>query len=171
MKHTNIYILAIKELLGRKNYLIGLLILAPIIFLLLIYIPVRTIPGNDFAFQLSLLTVGDRILLVILSLLTALSIVMNIFVLRNKSNTQNSLSMAGQSGTGILSGVIGSVFGTATCASCATSLFGFLGVGGVFFLLEYRTWIVAASIILILVSLYFTSRKVIGVCESCRVRE
>lgn len=170
MKYANIYFLAAKQILSIKNYLIGLVFLAPAIFWLLLYIPVRTIPGNDFAFQLSILTTKDRVLLITLSLFTALSIIMNIFVLRNKLTTKNSLSMAGQGGTGLLSGVIGSVFGTASCASCVASVFGFLGIGGVLFLLQYRTWIATTSIVLILISLYFTSRKVLGICESCRVR-
>jgi hypothetical protein len=171
MRYVKIYLLAARQLLNSKNYLFGLSILPFIIFWFLLYIPVRTIPGNDFAFQVSLLTVKDRILLGTLSLLTALSILMNIYVLRNKPGAQTGLATAGQGGTGLLSGVIGSVFGTATCASCVASIFGFLGVGGVFFLLQYRSWITTASIILILVSLYFTSRKVLGICESCKVRK
>lgn len=170
MKYANIYLLAVKQVLSIKSYLIGLVFLAPAIFWLLLYIPVRTIPGNDFAFQLSILIARDRVLLTTLSVLTALSIVMNIFILRNKPTTQNSFSTAGQGGTGLLSGVIGSVFGTASCASCVASIFSFLGMGGVLFLLQYRTWITTTSIVLILISLYFTSRKVLGICESCRVR-
>ncbi len=167
MKYANTYFLAAKHVIGSKEYLFGLLVLAFAIFWLLVYIPVRTIPGNDFAFQLSLLAPKDHILLITLSVLSALSIIMNIYVLRHKPTVQTGLSMVGQGGGGLLSGIIGSVFGTATCASCAASILGFLGIGGVLFLLQHRTWITTASVILILVSLYFTSRKVLGVCESC----
>lgn len=169
MKYVNIYFIAVKHVLNSKSYLVGLFSLTFVVFWLLIYIPVRTIPGNDFAFQLSILTANDHILLSALSLLTALSIIMNIYVLRHKPTVQTTLSLAGQGGGGIISGIIGSVFGTATCASCVVSILGFLGIGGVLFLLQYRTWITTASIILILVSLYFTSRKVLGICESCMV--
>lgn len=170
MKYVNIYFLAVKHVLSSKSYLVGLFSLTFVIFWLLIYIPVRTIPGNDFAFQLSLLAPKDHILLITLSVLTALSIIMNVYVLRHKPTIQTGLSMTGQGGTGLISGIIGSVFGTATCASCVASILGFLGIGGVLFLLQYRTWITTASIILILVSLYFTSRKILGICESCGIR-
>lgn len=170
MKYVNTYFLAAQQVLSSKNYLFGLLILAFAIFWLLLYIPVRTIPGNDFAFQLSILTAKDRILLIALSVLTALSIVMNIFVLRNKPTIQTSLSMAGQGGTGFLSGIIASVFGTASCGLCVASLFGFLGIGAVFFLLQYKQWITSIAILLFIISLYFTSRKVLGICDNCKVK-
>ncbi len=160
---------ASKIIFSDKRYILGFMGVAIAMFWLLLYIPIRTVPGNDLAFQLSILTPKDWFLFTLLPVLTALSIVMNIYILRNKSSIRDSASMAGQGGTGFLSGVIASVFGTASCASCLASIFGFLGVGGVLFLLQYRTYITAAAIILLLISLYFTSKRVLNACESCRI--
>ncbi len=171
MKQYGFYLLSASKLVfSDKRYLLGFLVVAFAMFWLLLYIPVRAIPGNDLAFQLSILTPRDWFLFTALPILTALSIIMNIYILKIKRSAQDRVSMAGQGGTGFLSGVIASVFGTATCASCVASFFGFLGVGGVLFLLQYRTFITVGAIILMLISLYFTSKRVLNACEECRIR-
>lgn len=167
MKQT---ILAIKLVLRNKNYLVGFIVLSLVIFWLFIYIPVKNIPGNDFTFQLSIMTLEDKLLSGLLSVLVSLSLVMNVYAFKLKRSAKVGISMLGQSGGGLFSGIVASVFGTATCAACVSSLFGFLGTGGVLFLLEYRTQIVLVSIILLLISLYFISAKVVGICKSCGVR-
>ena len=170
MRQYQFYLLSANKLVfSNKRYLIGFFLTAFAMFWLLLYIPIRTIPGNDLAFQLSILTPKDWFLFTILPALTALSIVMNVYILKHKRSIQDSVSMAGKGGTGFLSGIVASVFGTATCASCVVSIFGFLGAGGVFFLLQYRTAITTGAIILLLISLYFTSKRVLNACESCRV--
>lgn len=167
MKQT---ILAIKVVLKDKKYLAAFLFLSLAIFWLFIYIPVRNIPGNDFAFQLSIMTFQDKILMGLLSILVALSILMNIYAFKLKRSTRIGISAVGQGGGGLFSVVVASVFGTATCASCVAAIFGFLGTGGVLFLLAYRTQIVLVSIVLLLISLYFTSAKVLGICKNCGIR-
>ena len=171
MKQYGFYLLSASKLVFTdKLYLLGFLVVAFVMFWLLLYIPVRAIPGNDLKFQLSILTPKDWFLFTALPVLTALSIIMNIYILKIKRSAQDSISMAGQGGTGFLSGVIASVFGTATCASCVASFFGFLGVGGVLFLVQYRTFITVGAITLMLISLYFTSKRVLNACEECRIR-
>lgn len=170
MKQYQFYFLSANKLVfSDKRYLLGFFLAAFAMFWLLLYIPIRTVPGNDLAFQLSILTPKDWLLFTILPVLTALSIVMNVYILKHKSSIQDGASMAGQGGTGFFSGIIASVFGTATCASCVATIFGFLGIGGVLFLLQYRTYITTAAIILLLISLYFTSKRVLNACESCRI--
>lgn len=159
--------LAVKLVLSNRNYLFTMIFLAIGLFWLFIYIPVRSVPGNDFAFQLSILRPGEVVLLTILSTLTALSLTFNIFALSHKSSLQTGASMIGQGATGFFSGMLATVFGSATCAYCVSAIFGFLGVGSVFFLLDYRTPITLGAITLLLISLYFTSRKVLGICEAC----
>lgn len=171
MKQYAFYLLSANKLVfGDKRYLFGFLAAAFAMFWLLLYIPIKTIPGNDLAFQISILTPKDWFLFVSLPALTALSIVMNVYILKKKKSAQDSIAMVGQNGTGFLSGVIASVFGTATCASCVASIFGFLGVGGVLFLVEHRTIITTGAIILMLISLYFTSKRVLNACKECRIR-
>ena len=170
MKQYQFYLLSANKLVfSDKRYLFGFFLAAFTMFWLLLYIPIRSVPGNDLAFQLSILTPKDWLLFTILPALTALSIMMNIYIFRHKKSAQDGVSMAGQGGTGFLSGIIASVFGTATCASCVATIFGFLGFSGVLFLLQYRTAITTGAIILMLISLYFTSKRVLNACESCRI--
>lgn len=170
MRHYGFHLFSASKLVfSDKKYLFGFLVAAFAMFWLLLYIPIKTVPGNDLGFQLSILTPKDWFLFIILPALTALSIVMNVYILKHKRSIQDGASMAGQGGGGFLSGMVASVFGTAICASCVASIFGFLGVGGVLFLLQYRTYITVAAIILLLISLYFTSRRVLNACESCRI--
>lgn len=124
-------ILAIKVILRNKNYLAGFIVLSIAIFWLFIYIPVKNIPGNDFTFQLSIMTLQDKLLSGLLSVLVSLSLVMNVYAFRLQRSAKVGISMVGQGGGGLFSGVIGSIFGTATCAACVSSIFGFLGIDGV----------------------------------------
>ena len=155
---------AIRMVLGDTSYLLGFFLLIGLFVWLFFYIPVRNIPGNDFAFQLSIMSPKDIILLITLSTLTALSVVMNGYILRRQFSMRSGVGLVSQGGLGGFVGVIGSIFGTASCASCAVSLFGFLGVGSVFFLLQYRQVITVVAILLLIFSLYFTSKSVLGIC-------
>lgn len=153
--------------LSEKKYFVGFISLAFLFFSLLVYIPIRSIPGNTLKFQLALMGVKDYALLVILSLLTSLSLVMSFYALRLKVTAREGASLVSRGGIGSFSGVVASIFGTATCASCVASIFGFLGFGGVLFLLKYRNLVVVFAIVLLLVSLYFTAKRLLGVCEAC----
>ncbi|MBI2334558.1 hypothetical protein HYU96_02040 [Candidatus Daviesbacteria bacterium] len=161
---------AVKVVLKNPKYLTGWLVLSLAILGLFIYIPIKNIPGNDFTFQLSIMTLQDKILTALLAMGVSLSLVMNIYAFKLTRSKKLSISIIGQSGGGFLSGVVASIFGTATCAACVFTLFGFLGTAGVFFLLEYRTWIVLISLIILLISLYFISAKVLGICRSCGIK-
>ena len=166
MHYLQIVVTAVKAVFKEKKFLLSFVFLTFLTLWFFIYIPVKKIPGNTFIFQISIFTYVDWFLLAILSILTALSLVMNFFVIRNDLKKTYGRSTLRRGGFSVLSGIIGAIFGpTASCASCVGSIFGFLGVGGVFFLLEYRFYIVIASIALMLLSLYFTSLRVLGVCN------
>lgn len=172
-------IAAIKKVLAQKSYLAGFIVISIGIFWLFLAIPVKTVPGNTFALQLRiLLDTGQFFLLAALSLLTSLSLVLHVYTFRHKHSLRSDelkhsvatgASLVGSGTTGFVSGVIATIFGSATCGYCVAAFFGFLGIGGVLFLIEYRTWITIAAIALMLISLYFTSRKVLGVCERCTI--
>ena len=150
--------------------LLGLfLLLTSVFFWLLIYIPVWRIPGNDLRFQLSILSDYDFGLLGTLSAFTSLSLVMNWYLLIRQFRANTGLIAVGQMSLGGLAGITASIFGTVSCAACVASLFGFLGFSGVLFLLQYRQAMTIGAIVLLVVSLYFTSQKVLGVCEICKV--
>ena len=160
---------ASKIVLSKKSYLFGFLFLIPLAFLFFILIQVWTIPGNSFTLQTSILAPKDYLLMVILAFLVSLFLVMQVFIFRNSFSTKAKLVSVGSSGLGGYSVMFAAVLGTATCASCLVALFGFLGFGGIVFLMNNQPYIVGISLILLLISLYFLSRKVNGVCESCRI--
>lgn len=60
-------ILATKTVLREKRYLLIFLLFLPVIFFVFILIPVTVIPGNDFAFQLSIFAAKDYALLSVLA--------------------------------------------------------------------------------------------------------
>ncbi|MEM3074940.1 MAG: hypothetical protein QW727_03295 [Candidatus Pacearchaeota archaeon] len=161
--NPNYIITASKEVLSRKSYFIAFISLILLIFAVFISIPVFTIPANSFSLQLTIFTVRDYVLLAILSTLTSLLIVMQIF-----SYKQAKLYSAGRTAISGGSAVVAALFGTASCASCLAAVFGFLGIGTVFFLVEYQWLIVGIAIIIMLISLYFTSLKLNGVCDICK---
>lgn len=134
--------------------------------LLFIYIPVTKIPGNSFSFQISIFTFKDWFSLIALSLLSSLSLTMNVFVFDQENKSRLTKSSFGRGSLGIIYGFIGSIFGpTASCASCVGSIFGFLGVGAVIFMIRYQTYILLTFVILILFSIYYTSLRVLGICK------
>lgn len=166
MNQIQIVAIAVKAVFKEKKFLLSFIFLTFLSLWFFIYIPVKKIPGNTFLFQISIFTLVDWFLLVILSILTALSLVMNFFVIKNDLKKTYGSSTLRRGGFSVLSGIIGSIFGpTASCASCVGSIFGFLGVGGVFFLLQYRFYIVIVSIVFMLLSLYYTSLRILGVCN------
>lgn len=174
LKHSLIQssniLFATRTVLNKRRYGVGWLILAGVFFFLFVSIPVRTIPGNSFLFQLELLSFKEYILLGSLSLLASLSLVMQWYIWRGKRELKSTVSALGSGGAGGLFATLASMFGTATCASCVAAFFGFLGIGTVFTLIDWRNYIVGFSFILLCLSIYFSSRRIIDECSSCEVR-
>lgn len=154
---------ATRTLFTKRNYLWLFLAGIPTIFAIFVLVPVKTIPGNDLAFQLSIFALRDWIIMAALASLTSLLLVMNIYIFRQR----RALAEAGKAGAGGVSSIVGAVFGTAACSSCVAALFGFMGLPFVLFLVEARLYIVFGAIGLILLSLYFASKKIVLACENC----
>lgn len=160
---------AIKTVLSKRGYLSTLLVLAILSFFLFIFIQVWIIPENTLSLQFSVLNFSNYLLMIILSILIGVFITMQVFIFRNAYSAQTKLASVGTGGAAGYLGVFAAVLGTATCATCLLALFGFLGFGGIVFLFQNQGYVVGLSIIVLLTSLYFSSRKVNGVCESCKV--
>jgi len=160
-------LLAIKTVLRQGLYLLLFILLSPVIFLIFILVPVVMIPGNDFVFQLGIFTPKDYGLFTILAFFVSLVITMQIFIFHRNKNIKENLKNAGLVAVGGYSGMIATVFATASCSSCIAALFGFLGTGAVFFAVENRWLFVELAIGLMLVSLYFISQKINKTCLSC----
>jgi len=142
-----------KEILSKKSYKLLFLFIAVIVLAIYIIIPVFSIPGNDFLFQLSIFTFKDFIVLIPFSLLVSLMISMQIYSYKQRK----SLRLVGKSVVGGYSGIVAGVFGTASCSSCVAAIFGFLGTGSVLFLIANQWWVVSIAGLLVILSLYLTS--------------
>lgn len=164
-------IIANKTVFSNKMYLLGFLALTPLIFYLFVLIPVKTIPFNTLQFQLSIFTGRDYALTILFSILLSIFLIMQVFVIRNRTSSKTVLSSITTGGVGGYIAAVGAIFGTAACASCLFAILGFLGASTVFTLLSYQWYVVSGAILVLLVSIYFLSKKVNGICESCRIDE
>jgi len=153
---------ASEEVLKNQNYLKFFTVISLVVASVYILLPVFTIPGNNLLFQLEIFTLKDYFLIISLSLLVGLMITMQVYSYKKTKRLQ-----AGKSVLGSSSGIMAGLFGTASCSSCLTSLFGFLGASNVLFLAEHQVYVVTASMTLILAFLYFTARKINcnGMCK------
>jgi hypothetical protein len=157
---------------GRVYWFLFLCFIA-LALILFVLVPVWSIPGNDVAFQLSLFTIGNWTLFVILALLIALLLTMQVFIFRRARNAAvkaKSLGSAAVGATGAYAGVLGGVFATAACSWCVAAVFGFLGTGTVLFIAQNQFWAVLVAISIMLVSLYFTSKKVVSACDCTPIK-
>ena len=169
MKSILYIIEASKLVLGEIKYLVFFLVFWGILFVIMFSIPLYSIPGNDLKLQMTIFTPRDYVLLGLLSFLSSLVVTMQVNIFRKKLPSPRSNAALG--GAGVFSGVFSSIFASATCAMCIGSLFSFLGFGGVFFLVENRWYILSGAIMLLLVSLYFASRRFVEGCQSCIIQE
>ncbi|MBR9707163.1 MAG: hypothetical protein GOV15_01880 [Candidatus Diapherotrites archaeon] len=129
--------------------------------------PVFTVPGNDLAFQLSITPWWVFIVFALLSGSVGLLLVMQMFVFKRDKSL--SMSETGSGFAGLASGFIASLFAGASCAACLTAFLSFLSVGSIAFLLEYQWLIVGVSLVLVGISLFFSSKRVNNECDSCNV--
>ena len=135
---------------------------------LILYVmaPVWAIPGNDLAFQLSLFSPLEIVLLLALSFLTALLIVMQVFLFVRVGRRAFA-----DGGVGVASGVMATLVGTASCLGCSIGIvLGFLGVGAVVFLIQYQVPILIGTIVIFLVALFLIGRRVVGYCKECSIQ-
>ncbi len=160
---------AFKLVFKKKTYVLGTAITALMVFITVIFVPVFTVPGNDLSFQLSIMPLRDFLIIGLLGILTGISIMLNVFLFRREKKDQIEKTgvMTITSGFGVISSFLGSV----TCIACASTILGFLGLGTVTFILAYRLPLVLLSSLFILLSIYFTSRKVLNYCDVCNTKK
>lgn len=162
-------ILAIRQVFRERRSYPAFGVTAIIFFGLFITIPVITIPGNNFLFQLSIFRSRDYLLMIFLALLVGFNFTFQMYIWRQRRTNQN-LSQPVSLGTasGVL-GIFGAIAGTAACASCLAVLFGLigLGAGSVFFVLKNQSYFLFGTIALMLISFYYLAQKVNKACTSC----
>ncbi|MFQ5531776.1 MAG: hypothetical protein ACE5ES_04135 [Candidatus Nanoarchaeia archaeon] len=158
---TNIILKASKRVLDERKY-VKILFVSMFVFLaIFILLPVIFTPGNTIAFQLTeVFTYWNYVLMIFLSFSIGLMISMQVY----SYNLKKSAKDTGRGVVGGFSGFVAGIFGTAACSSCVAAIFGFLGLGTVFFLVEYQWYIVGGSVLLVFISIYLTS---LGIEKKC----
>lgn len=156
------------RVLKQPRFTLLCIAVALIFFALFVALPIFTTPGNSFGFQLSIFRTQDFVLMSLLALLVGLNTAFVALDWQQKRDARQIQKVAQGAATGTL-GIFGAVVGTAACASCLASLFGLigLGTGSVFFVLKNQSYFLLGSLSLILVSLYFSARKINRVCTLC----
>lgn len=134
---------------------------------LYILLPVATIPGNDIPLQLSILEPLGIIAMVLLS--ASIGILISMQVYSYKMAKHNVALNAGQGAATGLTSVVSAVFSTASCTGCIAAIFPFLSSGAILFLAERQWYVVGITFVLVIFSLYLTSKKVANDCKSCKV--
>lgn len=159
--------IAAKTVLVESKYLAVFVLVAVVVFSLIFLIQVKTVPGNDGHFQIALFGWKDWLILGIISILNALFITIEIYVYNLKKTVSKSGVLTSGLGTG--SGVLASIFSTASCSLCVSAIFGFLGGNTVLFLVNNRIYIVFAAIALLLLSLFLSAKRFGNVCRICKI--
>lgn len=162
------HILAASQTVLRQNaYRAALVPVALGLFSLFVAVPAVAIPSNTIAIQLSLYALTDYITLSLLSVLATLFILMNVYAYRTARADRERIGAVAKASVGGVIGTLASIFGAAKCPLCIAALFSFLGFGTVGFLAQHQWWVFLVAIMLLLSSLYITSRKINGLCASC----
>lgn len=144
---------------------------AVVAFLILfIVLLVKATPGNDIVFQLQIMRWSDYLLMGSLAILSALLLAMQIYSIKQSRDVRTIVGAVGRGSIGSLPAFLATILGTASCSACVAGLFGFLGLGGILFILEYRWWFVASSLVVIVAAIVLTARKVEHLCKACAVR-
>lgn len=136
-------------------------------FFTFIVIPVFTIPGNDLRFYLTILRPIDYAIYALLSLVIAAVIMMQVYLFKQFRDYKKRLASTVSGGVGTYSAVIGGLLATAACSSCIAGLLGFLGAGSVLFIAQNNVVVAVVALFISIFSLYMSSRKVNGHCQSC----
>lgn len=160
---------AIKKVLGTRSYLLIFFASAVASFLSLVTLPLYTVPGNTLALQLKIFTAKDYLLMVFLSLLAGLNLALSWYgFVQQKKISGASQAVAGGA-VSTIAGIFGAVVATASCFSCLMALLGLvgLGLGSALFILKNQSYFLLGAIALMLLSLYFATRKVGKVCDLC----
>lgn len=164
---------AIKTILSDRRYLAAAILITAIVFSLLFWIQVKTVPGNSGPFQIAIFTWKDWAILGAIAILNALFITIEIYAFKLKRSAAQAINLGTgfiTGGVGTSSGILASIFSTASCSLCVSAIFGFLGANSVVFLVSNRGYIVAATLFLLLLSLYLSGRRFGHTCYECQIQ-
>lgn len=160
---------AISQTLKDKKALTIFSVSTLILLMLFIAIPILTTPGNTIDIQLKIFRGKDYVLMLTLAILAGLNFALYWYGLKSKKSVQAVSKCLAGGTVASVTGIFGAIVGTAACASCLASLFAIIGLGtaSTFFVLENQSYFLLGAIAVMLVSLYFATRKINKICKSC----
>lgn len=105
-----------------------------------------------------------------IAMLNALFITIEIYAFNLKRSVAQIGSVGSSfavGGMGTSSGILASIFSTASCSLCVSAIFGFLGANTVVFLVDNRTYVGFVTVVLLLLSLFLSARRFHNTCQTC----
>ncbi len=151
-----------KLVFSKQRNVLYFIFIQLLLFSLFSIVPALVSSHISIAAQFRLYSHFDYAFMIALSIIASLNIVINLYDIKSNAKPRK---IAGMSSIGGFAALIG----TATCPSCLISIFGFLGVGTLFFIVRYRLLISGIAILVMLLALNHTSKKVAGKCERCSI--
>ena len=158
---------AVRLVFSERMSYITLIVSSIIMLVIYLLLPVYLVPGNDLLFNLSLTQWWQYLLFVFLAMGTGLVLTLQRYIWQVKKDLLRSSS------TSLLTGfstILASVFSSATCLSCLSSvLVVFVPASSLLLLIKYRLLIALLRMILIILSLFLSLRTIAGHCTRCVV--
>jgi len=172
IKTPNVFLSIVRTSVSifREPLYAGLALAGAVLFLVIyIFIPIWLVPGNSLAYTLAQASFLSYLLLTVLALMTGMLLSFEVFAFR-RSRTQALGKVAGEGGAGFVASLIGGVLAAASCGCGIGILLGVLGLGGAtLFVIANQTLISVVMIGVVATGLYFSARRVAGVCATCHV--
>jgi uncharacterized membrane protein YiaA len=155
---------AANTVLSEKKYFFAFIILSIGIFWVLVLAPDKIAGAGAITRSFR---VWEYVFLAAIALLASLVVLMQVFSF--KMTRRMNAGQSALTSVGFFSAFMSAVFSSAVCGLCVSALFGFLGAGGIIFLVDNRLYVVAGSVSLLLLSLFLSSKRVNEDCD-CAVR-
>lgn len=133
-----------------------------------VVVPVAAIPGNTVDYYFSVTPWWTYAFLALFTVGFGFLVPLQVYLLTHPSPRKREKA---KGLAPLLSSAVSGLYATAACAGCVSSLLSFAGVGGTLFLLEYRPQLLAASVALLGLSVYYAARRINKNCVACRVSE
>ncbi len=157
---------ALAVVFSSKKYFWLAIISGTVSMAFFVFASVYSVPGNTLDFYVQIFPWYGYLLLASFGFGFALLIPLQVYLFRNAPR----MSKASSAGL-LFSNILTGVYTTAACAACVSTLFAFAGFGGVLFLTQYREPLIAVSVLALVASIYYSSKKVNDHCESCKIVE
>ncbi|MBS3067426.1 hypothetical protein J4450_01885 [Candidatus Micrarchaeota archaeon] len=159
---TQIYI-SLKTIFRNKKYIYLFIFLIIAAFVAYILIPVYTIPGNDLSFWLSIMPWWGYPIIFTFAVALGLLLTMKVYEFRHSHSVLSKAEDAG----GVIAVIIAGLYTTAACGACISSLFAIVGASGALFLNQNRDIFIVLSVIITIIAIYFTAKKINSKCNVC----